>query len=504
LPRAFVDTAYVRPTGQTIAVPAGGNLQAALNAAQPGDTITLAPGAVYAGPFELPNKPGSRWITVRTAVPDGVFPPPGTRVKPSDAKLMPRLVASSGSGPVLATAHAAHHYRLVGLEISPTPDTFLYALVSLDSPDGSAAGLPHSIIIDRCFLHGDSRKGTRRGIALNSGAAAVINSHLSDFKEVGADTQAVVGWAGPGPFRIANNYLEAAGENLMFGGADPSIRDLVPSDIEIVRNHFSKPLTWKIGDPSYAGTPWGVKNILELKNARRVLIEGNLLERNWAHLQNGFAVLFTVSNQTGTAPWSAVQDVTFRYNVVRSSGSGFNITGHDYYSPSQRTSRIWIHDNLITDIDQSRWGGGGRLFQLLWGTEDVVIEHNTSRQTGTVIMAEGDPHENFVFRYNIAPHNAYGVTGTGTGPGSSTFAQYFPGIVFDGNVLSGQPTLAKRYPPSNYFPDTLEGVGFVDLASGDYRLSSSSPYRGVTPGGLDVGVDVQKLGPAMGWVGVPD
>ena len=140
------------------------------------------------------------------------------------------------------------------MEISPTAGTFLYDLVSLGSPDGTAAGLPHDIIFDRCYLHGDPVKGTRRGIALNSGAAAVIDSHLSDFKEVGADSQAICGWTGPGPFKIANNYLEAAGENVMFGGADPSIKDLVPSDIEIARNHFAKPLTWKIGHPSYAGT----------------------------------------------------------------------------------------------------------------------------------------------------------------------------------------------------------------------------------------------------------
>jgi hypothetical protein len=39
----------------------------------------------------------------------------------------------------------------------------------------------------------------------------------------------------------------------MFGGADPSIPDLVPSDIEIRRNHLFKPLSWKIGHPTYAG-----------------------------------------------------------------------------------------------------------------------------------------------------------------------------------------------------------------------------------------------------------
>ena len=76
LPRVFLDTALVAPTGQTIAVPAGGNLQAALDAAQPGDVITLQAGATFQGPFTLPNKAGAGWITVRTSAPetiDGFF-----------------------------------------------------------------------------------------------------------------------------------------------------------------------------------------------------------------------------------------------------------------------------------------------------------------------------------------------------------------------------------------------------------------------------------------------
>ena len=86
-----------------------------------------------------------------------------------------------------------------------------------------------------------------RGIALNSASTDVINSYVSDCHGLGFDTQAIAGWNGPGPFRIVNNYLEAAGENVMFGGADPKIPDLVPADIEFRNNHCSKPLSWKEG-----------------------------------------------------------------------------------------------------------------------------------------------------------------------------------------------------------------------------------------------------------------
>jgi len=49
LPRVFLDTTLVPPTGKIIAVARGGDVQAALNAAQPGDVITLEAGATFTG-----------------------------------------------------------------------------------------------------------------------------------------------------------------------------------------------------------------------------------------------------------------------------------------------------------------------------------------------------------------------------------------------------------------------------------------------------------------------
>jgi hypothetical protein len=65
-----------------------------------------------------------------------------------------------------------------------------------------------------------------------------------------------------------------------------------------------------------AGT-WTVKNLFELKNAKNVVVDGNLLENNWTDAQTGYAVLFTVRNQDGSAPWSTVEAITFTNNIVR-------------------------------------------------------------------------------------------------------------------------------------------------------------------------------------------
>jgi len=511
LPRRYVDTRFVQPTGKTLAVSAGGDLQAALDAAQPGDVIELAAGAVYSGPFVLPAKSGAGWIILRSS--SAYLRPLGTPVTPVDARFMAKLEASSG--PVLSTAPGAHHYRLVGLEIRPGgasgttlhrvlrwlrpsaqsagTGTFLENLVLLGSGDTSTDTLPHHIIFDRCYIHGDPVVGARRGIAMNSSYTAVIDSYLSDFKEVGEDSQAIASWNGPGPFKIADDYLEAAGENLMFGGEDPSIRNLVPSDIEISGNHFAKPLSWKAGEPSYQGTAWTVKNLLELKNATRVLIRGNLLEYNWPQAQNGFAILFTVRDQDGTAPWSVVEDVSFVDNTVRHVASGVNILGYDDNQPSQQTQRILIRNNLFYDVGGS-WGGGTWL-QLVDGAADVAIEHDTALQTATLLLADGRPDPGFVYTDNIAPHNAYGIIGTGTGIGLPTLASYLPGSMLRRDVLVGG--LAGLYPPGNFFPAAYGDVGFVDFTGGDYRLRSSSPYRNMATDGGDIGADFDELCAAL-------
>ncbi|MGH7347326.1 MAG: hypothetical protein ACREK4_20645, partial [Candidatus Rokuibacteriota bacterium] len=487
-PSAVVEPVAAGPSGRTIAVPRGGDLQAALDAARPGDVISLEPGAVYRGPFTLPRKSGSGWIVVRTAGEPGNSQP-GTRIDPGQARALATLVAASGS--VVKTAPGASHYRLTGLEIRPTEGAFLYNLVELGSAETSAADLPRHLIVERCFIHGDPRRGARRGVALNGAHAAVVDSHIADIKEVGADSQAIAGWNGPGPFKIANNYLEGAGENVMFGGVDPSIRDLVPSDIEILRNHLAKPLAWKPGEPAYAGTPWTVKNLFELKNARRVRVEGNLFEHSWVQAQTGFAVVLTVRNQDGRAPWSVVEDVTVANNVIRGATSGVNIHGRDNIHPSQPTSRIAIRNNLFVDIGGPRWGGEGRLFQIVDGTASIVIDHNTAIHIGTIITAEGPPHRGFVFTDNIVAHNTYGIAGTGVGTGTQALDALFPGAVVRRNVIVGGSS--AQYPRDNFFVRSWAQVKFEDLSQGRLRLTEGSPFRRAGLDGTDVGVDDHVL-----------
>ena len=93
-------------------------------------------------------------------------------------------------------------------------------LVELGSgKDTTVEAEPSDIVIDRCYLHGNDKGDYRRGVALNGVRMAVVDSYLENFHDAHSDSQAIGGWNGAGPFKIVNNFLEAASENIMFGGA---------------------------------------------------------------------------------------------------------------------------------------------------------------------------------------------------------------------------------------------------------------------------------------------
>src|SRR5262249_30231876 len=152
------------------------------------------------------------------------------------------------------------------------------------------------------------------------------------------------GWNGPGGYTIENNYLEAAGENVMFGGADPRIPDLVPTRIVVRGNVLSKPVAWR---ERGSGPQWQGQKNLAFEKARSVLVEQNVMEHCWQQAQSGYAILFTVRNQDGNCPWCQVEDVEFRGNLVRDVAAAVQFLGTDTNHPSRQTNNIRIHDNVF-------------------------------------------------------------------------------------------------------------------------------------------------------------
>jgi len=603
------------------------DLQHAIDAAQPGDTIRLRAGETFVGHFRLPAKynPNGEFIVIRSDAPDQLLPPAGTRLVPygyrggnTDRSALARLVGRGGAWrttPVVETDPGAHHYRLQFLEIDGLAQAGWETLVQLGVSSGAQSTLesvPYNIVLDRLFIHGHPTKGQKRCVALDGRDFELLNSYITNCASIDFDAQAIAGFNGPGPFRIINNYVEGTGENLMFGGADPKIDGLVPSDIEIRRNHFFKPLEWRdpllrtpsrpsvtavggggslsagahyftvvatldsASEPAFSapsaeravsldshgstvtltwegvpgaeryriyrgtssgaqdryietpgagtsftysgtdetwsspqswGTKWNVKNLLELKNAERVLIDGNVFEHLWPASQQGYPILFTPRNEEGGAPWSTVRDVTFSNNILRHASAGINILGEDDVRGSQRTGRITIRNNLVYDLS-SGWGGSGHFLLITRSPFDIVVDHNTVFHHGMIVVSDDSVSSGFRFTNNLAPHNTYGVFGSGAGMGTSALNAYFPNYLVRRNALGGGP--ASLYPSDNFFPDVATfNSQFVSVGGHDYRLVGGSSFRGAATDGRDLGVDFTELGAAVqgvvsggdGWTG---
>ena len=486
-----------------VRVGSGGDLQGALDRAQPGDAILLAPGVTFTGNFVLRNKgigsSCSAWITLRT---DGAAPGRGQRATPSNASGYAKLVTPNVA-PALRTDPQASCYRVSALEIAvPTLGVYNYGLIALG--DGGWAGAnetqvtvdiaPTNLVLDHLYIHGDAGSNFTRCIALNSASTVIADSWIADCHARGFDSQAIGGWNGPGPYLIENNYLEAAGENIMFGGSDPGIPNLVPSDITIRGNHFYK-------NPSWKGV-WTVKNLLELKSARRLLIENNVFENNWADAQTGMAIVIKSANDGGSGPWQGTTDVAFRYNIVRNSPQGLNISAHPEPNTVVPVARVRVEHNLFENIGSFNGTVSGRMLILLQDLHDVTIAHNTMIHNYT---AEGQmmisdvsfgAARNIVMRDNVATKGGpYGaVMYSGVRIGTASLEAFANGSwSFDRNVVIGlDQEFVPWHPQSSYYAPSMASVGFTN-PGGDYSLGGSSPYKGKATDGTDPGADFAGL-----------
>ncbi len=500
-----------------------------------GEIIELASGVTFTANNTLPayTMTAGKWIIVTTDPAAYTPPAPGTRVESANFTGM-ALIVTNNSSPAIQTASQANHYWFMGVEIGvANPTSITYNLFAIGNGETVLGNLPNNITIDRCYLTGNvagaNANNVARGVEANGNYIAVINSYIDNIHQVGSDAQAIASWSGGGPFEINNNFLEGSTENILFGGADPSIANLVPSDITITQNHFFKPLTWKYGDPSYGGVLWQVKNLLELKNAQRVLVEGNVLENNWAQAQNGYGVLFTPRNQSGTCTWCGVSNVTFRYNLFQHSGSGFNMSGADAASPcgdgagvSLTLNDVSMHDNLVLDINGTNWGGAdGTPFQILSGNyagsctvqgpQNLTINHNTAIAVGRKLINTGDyiaapTIGGFVFENGIQARENYGVQGSSEAEGSGTLNAYFGTYTFTHNAIENAGGNPGGYPSGNFWPTSWSIVDFVDSTLcpagqgfpitnpvGDCALQSGSPYHNAGTDGADLGANMTTL-----------
>lgn len=431
---ALPDTFTVPAPGRSrvVLVAAGSDLQAVLNTALAGDEIVLADSAVWTGNYVLP-KANAAWVIIRS---ETCASGPATPAMPH-AKIV-----TPNSDAVIRSAPGAAQYRLQCVEIAHKPGSaYNYGLVVLGRGDETTlAALPRDIVLDRVYIHGSTTDGNSRCVAFNGARLAIIDSYVSECHAKGADAQGVGGWGGPGPFLISGNRIEASGQCIMFGGADPKIPNVSPSNITVTRNYCYKPLSW-------GGGKWTVKAAFELKHGKRVLVEGNVFENHWADAQTGFAMLLqTLADQNTSWAWTTVQDITIRNNLIRNSTSGVNMLARVAYNggtlPTNPTARVWLDNNLFQNVGRDPVSGAaGISVQLLGDLVDASVTRNTFTGLGSqkVVSFDGLPEVRTTVTDNVFAASSYQVWGSAKGIGQAPLDFYIPGGLFKNNTVPGLP-----------------------------------------------------------------
>lgn len=492
LPQAHVNVAIPVQTqsGIKISVKAGGNLQAALDQARPGDTVELQAGATFTAPsggFILRPKNGTSWITIQSSAMANLAP--GRRVTPLDARYMARIV-QPGSGVAITLQQTASYYRLQGLEVTSTnmvggPNSLgmSFGLVSLGlNNETSTTRVPHHIILDRMYIHGHPKLHCKWGVNLNSAHAAVINSYLSELHTVGQDGQAITSTVSQGPLLIHNNRLEAATENVMFGGAAIPNNSVLPADITITRNYFYTPETWnpkssKFIPVGYPATRWLKKNLLEFKVGRRVLVEGNVFDGSWVDGQTGIAILIKSSNQTVPSNFAVSEHITVRNNLIKNAASPISLAGATA-GTTVVTHHLLVENNLAYDMNVAPFNGDSRTVLWLGGIYNVVMRKNTfvapkgSQSAITAMLSSA----NSVFSDNVLTQGTYGYTCSGAGFGSAALVKCLPAGTISNNGLIGLKPYST-YNSEVSMAGTLADA-FVDPANKDFRINISGPFSG--------------------------
>ncbi len=555
LPRVWIKSslADTPAPGQVRAVKEGDNLQEAIDRASCGDTVTLQAGATFQGLVRLPAKScdDAHWIIVRTSAPDARLPAEGTRLTPCYAGIaslpgrpdfhcsaMTNVLAriefagKTGSGPLMFLP-GANHYRFIGLEITRANSEASIAALASARDDATA----NHIIFDRVWMHGTAQGETRRGVALKSMTyVGIVDSFFTDFHCVAVtgacgDSQTITGGSGDdpgGPYKIVNNFLEAAGENILFGGGPGTT---TPADIEIRRNHLFKPMIWMQGQPGFvggaSGRPFIVKNHFELKNAQRVLFQDNLLENVWGGFtQTGFSILLTPKNQNNKCPACRVSDITIRSVQINNVGSAFQIANalSDAGGASSGGERYSIHDVLVDGVHGKEYKGFGNFALILSAApplHDVRIEHVTAfvpHFLFSIHNTNSQKMSGFTVTNNLFYSDDLQFASAGGGPQNCAFrpdAQGPSGVIkncfenstFTKNVVIG----GGGWPAGNITPKNAVAAGLPNQHSAGlarYRLcrkkdvfcKAPSPAIAAGTDGRDIGADVDAVEKALAGV----
>lgn len=403
------------PDGVEIPVAAGTPLQPVIDGAPFGSVLVLDPGS-YAGSLMLRQ---SITLQPKASVPTGRATAAGNGVE---------IIGGTDEDAIFVEGDDV---TLCGLTIRTT------------NKDRQLVGVTGgNVVIDRCSVLGDPDVGCHRGIMLNGAGARVTQCYVDDIFEVGRDTQAISGWDGTRDVVIDDCYLSGAGETVMFGGADATSAERMPTNIQ-VRNST---LTKKYAEWMAKGAQ--IKNALELKCAVGFTMEHCTMEYGGiSEGQGAYLILLSIRNQDGTAPWTTIRDVRIAHCHARHGGAGVKILGRDDNQASVPMTNVVFDELMISDLDAATYSGDSRGITIMGGPDALTFENVTLEAVGLAstmyLIPEPDLPTNLVLRNMKLPASDYGMKVDGGGSGIAEWQALMPDAVIE---LTPEDVGATDYP----------------------------------------------------------
>jgi hypothetical protein len=405
-------------------------------------------------------------------------------------------------------------------------------------------GVDH-VIFDRDWCHGDENQDETTFCLSTSADSyiAVIDSYMNDFyciSGIGACTDSHPIQGGTNTLnstpetvvKVVNNFLEGSGQSIQEGGG-PSKTTV--GDIEFRLNTLFKPKQWNPSDPSYNGGINGhaliTKGVFELKNAQRVLFEGNQITNDWGGFtQDGAAILLTPKSQAKRGVSQCitcfVSNVTMRYSTLNtvgvigefeaikddagglsSGGTGWSV--HDLAGDNLQYPTCYKCGNGEIAISESPDVSGGQTLSYITVNHVTGVLASTAPNSGDALglsgalISSGNNLSNVVFTNNLF------TTGIGTqnliGGGVTTNCAYkqtsganmitacFSPSTFGGNCFIHNGSVV--WPGANVTSVASYSAVFMNYNNGNggnYMVAAGA-CKGAGLDGLDPGANISEV-----------
>lgn len=240
------------------------------------------------------------------------------------------------------------------------------------------------------------------------------------------------------------------------------------------------------------------KGWCEIKDGSDFLWEGNV-----CYSSMGTTLGIYPNNQNGSQPWVDTSRVTVRYNIFDGCKGGAPwVSLNPNYAASQTQdtdlpSDILIEHNVVFPGFQP-WASPFTydVANVTQGGDNVRWLNNTYVTTNHVMNQEGsDPITNGIFRDNIV----CSLGNYGFNVSSGTWSASYSTWTITYNVLVDTQSIGltgngMNLSATNSVAQTaVSGVGFINTAVRDYRLSGSSPFLTFSSTGGKPGVDWPTL-----------